>query len=261
MALKLLLADDSITIRKVVTKVFTGDHYELATVETHEDFFGVAKKLQPDVVIVSADLPGLDLTSDLKKIADLSSPNPTLILMGQRGNGLNIEESQKLGAQGFVYKPLDNRELVRTIELLRQQPTVKSTPAKAPSRKSAELAPGTPASVIAPMIPDTAGETMDQRAEILLDLFESYFSENMVIITDTLTKAMAPRIAGDIASQIIEKLGITELPKQIMSMTKGIVNDLVPQIAERVISREIENIKAEAIRLLEAEADDEDENV
>lgn len=259
MGLKMLLADDSITIRKVVTKVFTGEDFEVATVENHDDIWPAAKKLHPDVVVLSADLPGLDLDKDVREISELSKPANAVILMGQRGNGLDMEKSLDLGARGFVYKPLDNRELKKTIHLLLQQPTVKSPPAKPTASKKGEIPEGTPASVIAPVIPEKAGESMDQRAEILLDLFESYFSENMVIITDTITKALAPRIATDISSQIIENMGITELPKQIMNMTKGIVNDLVPQIADRVISREIENIKAEAIRLLEAEEDDDDD--
>lgn len=260
MALKLLLADDSITIRKVVTKAFAGNDYEVATVETHEDIVGTMEKLHPDVVIVSADLPGLDLDTDIEQLVNLSAPSNAVILMGQRGNGIDAETSLKLGARGFVYKPLDNRELKKTIEKIFQQPTVTEKAAKKAGSKSAELAEGTPDSVIAPVIPKAAGESMDQRAEILLDLLESYFSENMVVITDTITKALAPRIAADVSSQIIESIGITELPKQIVSMTKGIVNDLVPQIAERVITREIENIKAEAIRLLESE-DEDDENV
>ncbi|MBN1297642.1 response regulator [bacterium] len=259
MAFKLLLADESITIRKVVTKVFSRDNFEVATVENHDDAISAARDFQPDVVILSSDLPGLDLNRGVASISNSAASKNIVILMGNRGDNLDETQSIKLGAQGFVYKPLDNRILKRVIEQLLIQPTIKAPAAKstAETAKADSLSAET---ISAPDIPEFTAETIDQRAEILLDLFESYFNENMVVITDTMTKALAPRIAADISSRIIERLEITDLPKQIMAMTKGIVNDLVPQIAERVITREIESIKAEALRLLEAEEDDNDDD-
>jgi len=244
MGLKLLLADESITIRKVVMKVFSKPDCEVASVENHDEILVAAKRLQPDVVLLSANFPGINLAEDISKIAKLSSHPNSIILLANRGNGLDDQKSMKLGAGGFVYKPLDNRELQKTIDLI-----LNNEPDEAKSSKSAS--PKT----AAPVIPSASSEGIDKRAEILFNLFESYFNENMVVLTDTMTKALAPRIAAEVSSRIMESVEMTELPKQIMTMTKGIVNDLVPQIAERVINREITSMKEEAIRLIEAEED------
>ncbi|MCD4655875.1 response regulator [bacterium] len=254
MGLKLLLADESITIRKVVLKVFSNPDYEVASVKNHDEILKAAKRLHPDIVLLSANFPEIDLTEDIAKIAKLSSQPNSIILLGDRGNGLDPEKSLELGAGGFIYKPLDNRELLKTIDSILGKTPEKSDTIQSPVEENKQNAI---LSTIAPVVPDTTGQDIDKRAEILFDLFESYFSENMVLLTDTMTKALIPKIAADISSRVIESLEMTELPKQIMTMTKGIVNDLVPQIAERVISREIASIKEEAIRLIEAEDDEE----
>ncbi|MBN1879956.1 response regulator [bacterium] len=257
MALKLLLADESITVQKVFRRAFNNDNFEIAWVDEPEEIIEVVKKLHPDFVLLSDNFPGIDLQSDVKTIAELSSQPYSVILMSNRGNSLDLEKLKELGASGFVYKPLDNRVLIKTIDdlLLRNTQSVLSTSDPVSSPETSAPLPAVSTSKMP--IPGYTGETIDQRARILFDIFESFFNENMVMITDSMTKALAPKIAADISSRVIEHLGITDLPKQIMTMTKGIVNDLVPQIAERVISREIESIKAEAIRLLEEE-DDED---
>jgi len=244
MGLKLLLADESITIRKVVMKVFSGADCEVASVENHDEILVAAKRLHPDVVLLSANFPGVNLAKDIGKIAKLSSQPDSIILLGNRGNGLDPEKSRELGAGGFVYKPLDNRELQKTIDAILTKEADDSKPAESDVAKA-----------ITPMIPEKTGQDIDKRADILFNIFESYFNENMVVLTDSLTKALVPKIAAEVSSQVMENLGMTELPKQIMTMTKGIVNDLVPQIAERVINREITSIKEEAIRLIEAEDD------
>lgn len=260
MALKLLLADESITVRKVFCRTFSTDNFEVAWVDPPEEIIDTVKKLQPDFVLLSDNFPGLNMEIDIPTISELSSQPRSVILMSHRGDVLNLEKSIELGAGGFILKPLDNRVLTKTIDdllLKNAEKSAETVPASAPAAGQAP-APAVSSSRIA--IPGSTGESVDQRARILFDIFESYFNENMVLITDSMTKALAPRIASDISSRVIEHLGITDLPRQIITMTKGIVKDLVPQIAERVISREIESIKTEAIRLLEDE-DEEEDNV
>lgn len=255
MALKLLLADESITVRKVFCRTFGTENFEVAWVDPPEEIIDTVKKIQPDFVLLSDNFPGLNLENDIRTIAGLSSQPRSVILMSHRGDILNQEKSIELGAGGFILKPLDNRVLIKTIDDLLLKNTEKAAGTFPPATAAGDVsAPAVSSSRIT--IPGYTGETVDQRARILCDIFESYFNENMVLITDSMTKALAPRIASEISSRVIEHLGITDLPKQIITMTKGIVKDLVPQIAERVISREIESIKTEAIRLLEEEDED-----
>lgn len=242
MALKLMLADESITIKKVVMKIFSQADFEVATVQDGSEILATAQRFKPDVVLLSTTLAGNDLQSKVSEISRLSTNPNAVILLGNRGNGIDSSKSQQLGAGGLVFKPLDNRELQKAIDAILQDPEPAPTAAKA----------ATGAGLVTP---STSGD-IDQRAKILFEVFESYFNENMVILTDSLTKALVPKVAAEVSSRVIESMEMTELPKQIMNMTRGIVSDLVPQIAERVITREVELIKEEAIRLIEAEEDD-----
>lgn len=257
MSIKLLLADESITIRKVFQKVFSENEYEIAWIGRHDEILESVKNLKPDFILLSDTFPGVNLETDIKEIASVSTHPRSVIVMANHGDSIDSETSALWGAAGVVYKPLDNRILKSTIDdLLR--PEIQPDVMSAGTAQTRVQSAGTTASRL--HIPDTPAETVDQRAKILFDIFESFFNENMVVLSDAMTKTLAPRIAADISSRIIEHLQITDLPKQIMKMTKGIVNDLVPQIAERVVAREIESIKAEAIRLLEEE-DIDDDNV
>jgi DNA-binding NarL/FixJ family response regulator len=258
MSIKLLLADESITIRKVFQKVFSESDYEIAWIDRHDEILESVKNLKPDFVLLSDTFPGVNLETDIKEIAGVSSHPRSVIVMAHHGDSIDSETSALWGAAGFVYKPLDNRILKSTIdELLR----LGTQPADSPAGTAQTSTQSAGITSTRLHIPDTPADTLNRRAKILFDIFESYFNENLVILSDSMTKTLAPRIAADISSRIIEHLQITDLPKQIMKMTKGIVNDLVPQIAERVVAREIESIKAEAIRLLEEEDIDDDDNV
>lgn len=245
MAIKLLLADESITIRKVFQKTFSEDEYELAWIDRHDNFYDSLKRLKPDFLFLSDTFPGLELNTDLPQINQKLPSSSQVIVLGNRSDISRINESVSESIAGLVYKPVDNRivkDLLDSILNKKKQPDTKTEKEKL-------------------TVPSEKHETVDQRAKILFDIFESYFNENMVTLTDSLTRSLAPRIATDIASKVIEHLEITDLPKQIMTMTRGIVHDLVPQITERVVAREIESIKNEAIRLLEDADENESDNV
>jgi DNA-binding response OmpR family regulator len=245
MAIKLLLADESITIRKVFQKTFSGDEYELACIDRDDDLFDSLTRLKPDFLIVSDNFPGMEPNIDIPKISDNASMTCSVILLGNRSDGSTVKKSRPEGVSGFVYKPVDNRAIKNLLEELLNK---KRKPDSKPLEGKRDIPPG-------------KNESVDQRAKILFNIFESYFNENMVALTDSLSRTLAPKISADIASKVIEHLEITELPKQIMNMTRGIVHDLVPQITEQVIAKEIESIKTEAIRLLETADDNETDNV
>lgn len=256
MSIKLLLADESITVRKVFQKVFGQNDYELAWVDRDDQILESVKNMKPDFVLLSENFPGVNLQVDIKEINSVLATPLSVIVMANYGESIDTETSILWGAAGLIHKPLDNRilkNLVDTLHLQMTQPiekyaAINSSPDLS-AKRSSKL-----------QIPETQVDKLDQRAKILFDIFESFFNENMVVLSDAMTKAIAPRIALDISSRIIEQLQITDLPKQIMKMTKEIVNDLVPQITERVVTREIESFKTEAFRLLESE-DYSDDNV
>jgi len=60
MPVKILLADKSITIQKVVEMLFSGREYEVACVSDGDTALHEAERLVPDVVLADVDLPRVD---------------------------------------------------------------------------------------------------------------------------------------------------------------------------------------------------------
>ena len=60
MPVKLLLADKSITIQKVVEMLFSGREYEVVCVSDGENALSEASRVAPDVVLADVDLPRID---------------------------------------------------------------------------------------------------------------------------------------------------------------------------------------------------------
>ena len=58
MGKKLLLADDSITIQKVVGIIFANEDYELTVVDNGNAALDKARELLPDIIMVDALMPG-----------------------------------------------------------------------------------------------------------------------------------------------------------------------------------------------------------
>ena len=63
MPIKILLADKSITIQKVVEMLFSGKEYEVLCVSDGETALSEAQRVIPDVVLVDIDLPRIDAYS------------------------------------------------------------------------------------------------------------------------------------------------------------------------------------------------------
>ncbi len=266
MPTRLLLADESITIRKVVQIIFRNTNTEVSTAGNRMELLSLAKTLNPDVILLSVNFPGIDLQTDVKTMSELPGKNPIpVVLMANRGESIDSTYGQGLGADGILYKPLDNRELKRAVDhILRSslpstQPseTAHKTPPKS-KEKPKQTPPNEPLKIVTPAVNESQTGTPEQRARVLMDIFESYLNENVILLTDALAKHMAPRIASDVAGKILESIDFSSLPSQVATIIEGVIQDLVPQLAETLIQREIDMIKEEAAHLISRDEQSED---
>jgi len=85
MPVKILLADKSITIQKVVEMLFSGREYEVVSASDGETALAEAERAAPDVVLVDVDLPRVDgygFSSRLKKSPRLAQV-PVILMMSR----------------------------------------------------------------------------------------------------------------------------------------------------------------------------------
>ena len=80
---KLLVADDSPTIQKVIRLALSGEGYEIQTATTGPEALEKIPLFRPDIVLVDAALPEVDAAELKKKVDALQTTSPQFILMSR----------------------------------------------------------------------------------------------------------------------------------------------------------------------------------
>jgi DNA-binding response OmpR family regulator len=131
MSTKILLADDSVTIQKVVELTFSDKNYEVTTVGDGESAIRMAKERRPDIILLDVIMPGMDgyeVCSVLKQDMELKDV-PVLLLTGTF-EVFDTERSQRVGADGYITKPFESQELIARVRRLVSQHQAESAPAE-----------------------------------------------------------------------------------------------------------------------------------
>lgn len=119
MAKRILLADDSITIQKVISITFASEDYDLAVVGDGEAAIQKARELKPDLIMADVAMPGktgYEVCSFVKNDQDLRE-TPVLLLAGTF-EPLNKDEAIKAGADDSIVKPFESQELLDKVREL-----------------------------------------------------------------------------------------------------------------------------------------------
>jgi DNA-binding response OmpR family regulator len=144
MPLKILLADKSITIQKVVEMLFSGRDYEVVCVSDGEAALNEAVRSAPDVVLADVDLPRLDgytFAARLKQKPQLAQT--PVILMMSRDDVYDSARGKQAGISDNIAKPFESQELIGKVKkALAGAPPRLAEPAPA---KAAETPPPAPA--------------------------------------------------------------------------------------------------------------------
>jgi DNA-binding response OmpR family regulator len=117
MPVKILLADKSITIQKVVEMLFSGKDYEVVCVSDGETALNEAKRVVPDVVLVDVDLPRIDgysFATRLKQTPQLAQA--PVILMMSRDDVYDGAKGKQAGIIDNIAKPFESQELIGKVK-------------------------------------------------------------------------------------------------------------------------------------------------
>lgn len=116
MATKLLLADDSITIQKVVELVLAEEDFEIRSVSNGEDALNMINTFNPDIVLADIEMPkvnGYQLCEKIKQ--DPRNSGIPVILLAGAFEPIDEALAAKVGADDSVIKPFESQELISKI--------------------------------------------------------------------------------------------------------------------------------------------------
>ncbi len=194
MAKTLLLADDSVTIQKVVSISFASENVQIVTVDNGDDAILKARELRPDVILADVVMPGKNGYEVCEAIkADASLRGVPVLLLTGTFETFDAERAAQAGAAGHVAKPFEAQTLVDQVNQLLAGPVTPAAPpaptaTPAPSAAAPQAAPS--ADPLEPLAaaPPGAGP---RRSEEAFDFFDDTASELTEAAGDALPAADA----------------------------------------------------------------------
>jgi len=116
MARKLLLADDSITIQKVVELVLAEEDFEIKSVSNGQDALNLIDSFKPDIVLADIEMPkvnGYQLCDKIKK--NPATAHIPVILLAGAFEPIDEALALRINADDSVIKPFESQELISKI--------------------------------------------------------------------------------------------------------------------------------------------------
>jgi CheY-like chemotaxis protein len=119
MSRKILLADDSLTIQKVVELTFADTDYEVIAVSSGDELLERLPETQPDIVICDVIMPGRDGYDVCQEIKSSSETLhlPVILLTGTF-EPFDRDRALAAGCSEIITKPFEAKKLVETVEQL-----------------------------------------------------------------------------------------------------------------------------------------------
>src|SRR5438046_1848475 len=152
---KILLADDSITIQKVVELTFSDGDYEVSAVNNGAKAIQKLSELRPDIILSDIIMPeknGYEVCEYVKSHPEFR--NIPVVLLTGTFEPFDPDRADKAGCDAVVTKPFESQSLIHKVEELIDQS--RSNAPTAPSKAMTEVPPPPPPPAPAPAPPAAA---------------------------------------------------------------------------------------------------------
>ncbi len=111
---QILIIDDSLFQRKVISKILQEAGYEYREAQNGKEGLAQIRLEKPDLVLLDLLMPEVDGFSVLQELQKDPAPVPVIVLTSDVQMSTR-EECMNLGAKDFVNKPVHSEELLPAI--------------------------------------------------------------------------------------------------------------------------------------------------
>ena len=116
MTAKILIVEDSPSMRSLVREALERDGYEVTESVDGRHALDLLEGMTPDVIITDINMPNVDGLELLRAVRRLPSLRFTPVLILTSESGLDLRETGRAaGATGWLVKPFDPDQLRRVI--------------------------------------------------------------------------------------------------------------------------------------------------
>ncbi len=253
MAKTILIADDSVTIRKVVELTFSDSDIRVESVGSGQEALDRIATLAPDLVLADVAMASPSGYEICEEIKASSHPVPVLLLAGTF-EPFDTERARACGADGHVVKPFESTVLIEKVEALLSAPPTsqaasEAEPEKAgdPASEDGELeaaldslaeetepdAVGSPSTPLDDRAPAGVTDARDDGAS--LDRADP--EQEHPAAGPTAPAALNPAQLDAVARAVVERLSTDVL--------REIAWEVVPDLAESIIRERIRDLERE----------------
>ena len=218
---KILIADDSPTIRRLVTQTFADGSFEIVEVSNGEAAIKTFDEARPSIVLADIYMPGkngYEVCSYVRGHATLGA-TPVVLLVGAF-DAFDEEVAQGAGATANITKPFEPAVLIELVKLL-VSAEGRTEPQPEPEREIEKLKEAVTADV-------NSAASVEEKAEDLLGL-ETIFK----------VEPEPEKISGAISDEEIDRIADRVIQRLSTQVIESIAWDIVPDITEKIVREEL----------------------
>lgn len=250
----ILVADDSVTIRKVVELTFSETEIRVESVGSGREALERFATLGPDLVLADVAMPGPSGYEVCEHVKSSGRPVPVLLLAGTF-EPFDTERARACGADGHVVKPFESSALIERVESLLAAPL---DPPAAVGSGRARVADGE----------DSADRDLESALESLVSSGEAEpqvssspsvaavrpkgadARDSAIEVPGTGSVSEPARTAGPAASATLSTAEIDAIATAVVErlsteVLRQIAWEVVPDLAEAIIRERIRDLERE----------------
>lgn len=255
----ILLADDSLTIQRLVTQTFAGGKFDVVAVSNGDAAIKKFDEISPSIVLADIYMPGkngYEVCHYVKNHATRKA-TPVVFLVGAF-DAFDEWSSKEIGAAASITKPFEPQALINLVtNLLDGKPIEGPTEEVSPNGTHQS---GPPHEVQAPMESDFPRESTAQampapgKGEHALRVEPAKPLEQAPVPVDTsaddllgLESIFTPPVAApaarpNITEEEIERIADRVIMRLSTEVMERIAWDIVPDVAEKVVREEFKRV-------------------
>jgi chemosensory pili system protein ChpA (sensor histidine kinase/response regulator) len=116
---KVMVVDDSVTVRKVTTRLLQRNGMEVITAKDGVDAVSILQETKPDIMLLDIEMPrmdGFEVASFVRHDENLS--DVPIVMITSRTGQKHRDRAMSIGVNEYLGKPFQEKSLLSTIEKL-----------------------------------------------------------------------------------------------------------------------------------------------
>jgi CheY-like chemotaxis protein len=239
----ILLADDSPTIRRLVTQTFAGANYKIVEVSNGEAAIKTLEELQPSIVLADIYMPGkngYEVCTYIRNHERLHD-TPVVLLVGAF-DAFDEEVAKQSGATANITKPFEPGALIDLVNSLVPAREEEPEPAPEPILETAAESEVKSEATSAPAPPEEKRASASARAAAVAPAPENIAETEDLLGLETIFKREPEEVVSVISDEDVERIADRVIERLSSAVIESIAWDIVPDITEKIVREELKRI-------------------